>query len=218
MSAKIICVPRVDALRSQIAPVEEFLERSEIRLWRVPGEEADDVLASLAAHGAGEIQETLIISADKDLFQVVTEAIGMVSPAKMEHRFGPVEVMAKTGVAPEQIVDWLALTGDGVDNIPGVPGLGPKTAAKLLAEHGSLDGLWLRIESVASERIRQALLAHRSVVERNQALIRLRRDMPCALDWERTAVRSESPERMLPFYREMEFHTLARPLEEQTLL
>jgi len=209
--------PMPERLRTQFAPVQEYLERSQIPCWRLEGEEADDVIATLVAR-AGDAAETLIVSADKDLLQLVTQRVSLVASGKLDTRTGPAEVVVRTGVEPDQVVDWLALTGDDADNIPGVPGVGPKTAARLLREYGALGGLWARLEQVEPPRIRDALRTHRAAVERNQALVTLRRDLPCAFDWEPCAVRPEEPGRLLPFYEHLEFHSLARPLEQGALL
>jgi DNA polymerase-1 len=128
---------------------------------------------------------------------------------------GRQQVFDKTGVWPEDIVPWLALTGDVVDNIPGVPGIGPKTAAKLLAQFGSLDALWARLEEVSSQRIREALVAHRDEVVRNVDLVTLRRDLPVPAAVQSMSVRRPDPARMVPFYEEMEFTSMARGLREQ---
>jgi DNA polymerase-1 len=208
--------PMPEKLRAQFPPIREYLERAGIPCWRVEGEEADDVIASLTAR-AGEAEETVIVSSDKDLLQLITDRVTMVSSGKLDTRTGPQDVVARTGVRPDQIVDWLALTGDDVDNIPGVPGVGPKTAAKLLQTFGSVEALWPRLEEVEPVRIREVLRAHRAEVGRNQALVALRRDVPCPLDWEQCAVRPEEASRLLPFFERMEFHSLARPLEQGSL-
>ena len=99
-------------------------------------------MARWPAQAQAEKAETLLATSDKDLFQMVTDRVAIVSPTAAGGRMGPAEVREKIGVLPDRVVELLALTGDKVDNIPGVPGVGPKTAAKLLADFGSLAGLW----------------------------------------------------------------------------
>jgi DNA polymerase-1 len=205
--------PMPDPLRSQFPLIEEFLRCAGIPVLRVEGQEADDTMASLAALAAAESAETLLATSDKDLFQLVTDRIAIVAPTAAGGRMGPAEVRGKMGVPPELIVELLALTGDTVDNIPGVPGVGPKTAAKLLTDYGSLAGLWARLESVAGEKTRAALGAHRADVERNVQLIRLRTDLVARVDWEALCVRPVPAEALRNFYQDMELHSLARELD-----
>jgi DNA polymerase-1 len=118
-------------------------------------------------------------------------------------------------VRPDQIVDWLALTGDTADNIPGVSGVGGKTAAKWLGEFGSVDALLERASEIASDRLRQNLQAAKDAVLRNQKMMKLRADLPCELDWELLRVRPPDFARLAPFLEKMEFHTMARELRDQ---
>jgi DNA polymerase-1 len=201
--------PMPEGLKVQYPLVAEFLERARIPLLRVEGEEADDVLASVV-HRASDASEVLIISADKDLLQLVGDRVFIVGAAKDEHRMDAAAVLEKTGVRPGQIVDWLALTGDGADNIPGVEGLGPKTAARLLDRFGDLEALWTRLDEVEPARIRERLAASRETVDRNRKMVMLRRDLDCLPDWDSMSVRPEEPDRLRPFYERLEFHSLVK--------
>lgn len=209
--------PMPDALRQQIDPVAEFLCLAGIARIRLDHEEADDVLASLARQAGAGVEEIMIVTSDKDLYQLVSANTVVVAWGKDDKPVGREGVHAKTGVYPEQIVDWLALTGDSVDNIPGVEGLGPKTAASLLGQFGSLDALWPRLDEVKSQRIREKLLANRGRVERNLSLVKLQDTLPCLPDWARLEVRHESPAVMRPFYSRMEFHSLIKGGEQGEL-
>lgn len=211
--------PMPDPLKEQIAPVMAYLERALIPVIRLERQEADDVMASLTdwavQNGAGEV---LVASSDKDLYQIVGGPVFMVAASRDEAKIDREAVMARTGVYPEQIVDWLALTGDTVDNIPGVEGLGPKTAAKLLARFGALSELWGRLPEVEPERIRQRLAEARDRVQSNILLIRLRRDLACSPGWAHMEVRPENAGRLRSFYENMEFHSLLKGLEQPSLL
>lgn len=209
--------PMPDALRAQFEPVREFVERRGVPFIRLERQEADDILATLAHWGEPESEAVLIASSDKDLYQLVTEKTRVVSTGKDDTRVGREGVLERTGVYPEQIVDWLALTGDNVDNIPGVEGLGPKTAAKLLSRFGTLAAMWSRMAEVESDRLRDKLLASRDLVDRNQSLVRLRTDLDCRLDWSALELKPEDPERTAPFYERMEFHSLVRRAEQREL-
>src|SRR5262249_16810468 len=136
------------------------------------------------AHQAAEQMPVVIASSDKDFMQLVSPRIGLINPNdKSEKIWTAQDVRLKSGVDPSQIVDWLSLIGDSVDNIPGVPGVGPKTAAELLQRFGSVDALYARLDEVDSERLRTNLHGATEVVQRNQRLIRLREEQPAvALD------------------------------------
>ena len=190
-----------DALRSQLPGAVEYLEKAGVPWRRDEGQEADDLIAS----------------SDKDLFQLVGGTVRMVSVAGDPAAMGSAEVVAKTGMPPEKIVEWLALVGDSADNIPGVPGIGPKTAAKLLTEYGSLENLWHRLDSVHGERIRAALAEHRLIVERNLEMVRLRTDLAAGAKWEDLALRPSDDKALIAFYDAMEFGSLARELREPGL-
>ncbi len=202
-----------DPLRSQFPLIEEFLRRSGIPALRVEGQEADDTMASLAALASADAADTLLATSDKDLFQLVNEHVAIVSPTATGGRMGAAEVCAKMGVPPEKIVELLALTGDTVDNIPGVPGVGPKTAAKLLTDFGSLEVMWTRLGEVSGEKTRAALAAHRADVERNLQLVKLRTDLVERVDWDALCVQPVPVEALRTFYLDMELHSLARELD-----
>ena len=201
-----------DELRCQFPLMEEFLRHARITAIRVEGQEADDTMASLALLARNEQAETLLATNDKDMFQIVSGQVAIVAPTAAGGRMGPAEVRAKTGVPPEQIVELLALTGDTADNIPGVPGIGLKTAAKLLEEFGTLEGLWSHLGAVAGEKIRTMLLAHRSDVERNVQLIRLRADLVKQMDWDALRVQASDTEALMAFLQKVEFHSMAHEL------
>lgn len=209
--------PMPDALRSQYQPVREFLGLAGIPLFRLDHEEADDILASLVRWGESDSDEIVILTVDKDLYQLVSEKTCMAGWGKDDKRLGSAEVFEKTGVHPSQIVEWLALTGDTADNIPGVEGMGPKTAAKLLAQFGNLGAMWSRLDEINSERIRGNLLSQRDRVERNLGLVRLQDNLPCLPGWDDLAVKPESPAVMRPFYSRMDFHSLVKGSDQAEL-
>jgi 5'-3' exonuclease len=205
------------ALREQLPDIDAWLDAARIARVRLEGMEADDVAASAAVQAASAGLDVLVASADKDLLQVVTPRIAIVTPGHASEKIGPAEVLAKTGVRPDQVVDWLALTGDSADNIPGVPGIGAKTAAKLLGQWQSLSDILARVEEVEPERTRRALAANRDLIARNLRLLRLRQDIDCGASL--TAMQAQPPDTgsLLAFYEKMEFQTLARALREPTL-
>lgn len=176
-------------LRPQLAEIASYLVAAEIASYRRDGVEADDYIATLARRAA-DGWNVVIASSDKDFMQLVSARIGLLNPNdKTGAIWGREQVFAKTGVEPEQVADWLALMGDTVDNIPGVPGVGPKTAADLLHQFGSVAGLLARLDEVKSEKLRQALRLAAPDVMRNQQLVRLP-EVACEFVPEQLAVRS----------------------------
>lgn len=213
--------PMPEALRPQIALTMEYLALAGVPCARLDAQEADDVIATLAERAQHEDDtEVLIASGDKDLFQLVNNRVALVDAfGKNEPaRFGADAVRAKTGVAPGQIPDWLALVGDSADNIPGVPGVGPKTAAELINRFGPITDIYARLDEVTSDRIRAGLDAARATVERNLRMVTLCRDLPGVGTLE-TMRRGLPPSHaaLRDFLARMEFHALLRELDEPTL-
>ncbi len=151
--------PMPDALRQQIEPIHEVVKLLGWPVLQVPGIEADDAIGTLARVAAQSGHQVVISTGDKDLAQLVGERVTLINTMSNE-RLDIEGVKAKFGVAPERIVDYLSLVGDVVDNVPGVMGVGPKTAAKWIAEYGSLDGVFAAaatMKGAAGENLRKAL-------------------------------------------------------------
>jgi DNA polymerase-1 len=167
-------------LRAQLAHIHRWLEASGIPWISIDGFEADDVLATLGRRAAEAGMRALVVSNDKDLLQVVGPGVSVVQlgrasePPRVLDEEG---VRASFGVGPSGIVDLLALTGDSTDNVPGVPGIGRKTAAKLLEEHGSLDGVLAAAATMKPGKTRESLLASGDAVRFSRDLVRLRTDV-----------------------------------------
>ncbi|RZU02814.1 DNA polymerase I [Rivibacter subsaxonicus] len=151
--------PMPPELAAQIAPIHEVVRLLGWPVLEVPGIEADDVIGTLAAVGAASGHQVVVSTGDKDLAQLVNPQVTLVNTMSAE-KLDEAGVLAKFGVPPDRIVDYLTLMGDAVDNVPGVEKVGPKTAAKWIAEHGSLDGVIANADSVkgvAGENLRKAL-------------------------------------------------------------
>jgi len=153
--------PMPDALREQITPIHEVVKLLGWPVLEVPGIEADDAIGTLARLGAESGHRVVIATGDKDLAQLVNPDVSLVNTmSKPPERLDEAGVLAKFGVAPDRIIDYLSLMGDTVDNVPGVEKVGPKTAAKWIAEYGSLDRIIAsadQIKGVAGENLRKAL-------------------------------------------------------------
>ena len=159
----------------------------------------------------------LVATSDKDMLQLVGGPVRVVSVSGKPESLDEEGVKAKTGVYPGQIVDWLALIGDSVDNIRGVPGVGPKTAAQLLGEYGDLAGVWHHIEDIKRDKLRESLARSRDDVARNVELVRLDTDIDCSLRWQEGVVGPADTSALLAFFERMEFDSFARDLREPDL-
>lgn len=171
--------PMPDDLRAQINPIREWVEALGIPIFEQPGYEADDLIAGLA--NADLDAETLIVSPDKDLGQLVKDnRTRMIIPGKNGEylSLGEAQVEEKFGVPPSQVRDWLALVGDAADNIPGVPGVGAKTAAKLLLQFGSIDRMLEDLDTIPREKIRTAVATHAERLKDNMKLVALIPKLP----------------------------------------
>jgi len=204
-----------DDLRPQLDGLVGYLQAAGIASFRGDDVEADDYIACLARQAAQVGMAVVIASADKDFMQLVSPQIGLLNPNdKTEAVWTDEQVQAKAGVRPAQIVDWLALMGDSVDNIPGVPGVGPKTAADLLNRFGSVAALYGRLEEVKSEKLRESLRSSAAAVQRNLMLLRLRDDLPCDFVPEALTERPADAGRLAGLFRQWGFNGLLKALEK----
>jgi len=179
------------------------------------GVEADDRIGQLARRAEAEGFEVAIASSDKDFLQLINDRVKMWNPAdKSGVPMDADAVVAKTGVQPSQIVDWLSLVGDAADNIPGVPGVGVKTAAVLLNEFGSVDGIYGRLAEVRRDKQRESLAAAEAVVRRNQSLVALKLDLPGAPGLDDFRRGFQDTARLEKLYKTWGFNTLLKDLRE----
>jgi len=203
-------------LRLQLDEIVSYLESAGIASFCREGVEADDYIACLARRAAEAGMAVVIASSDKDFMQLVSRQIGLLNPNdKTETIWTEEQVRMKIGVTPAQVVDWLSLTGDSVDNIPGVPGIGPKTATELLNQFGSVCVLYERLAEVKSEKLRANLRAAGDAVRRNRELVRLRDDLPCAFSPVALAEKPAEAGRLRALYRRWGFKTLLAALGEE---
>ncbi|MEM7438090.1 MAG: DNA polymerase I [Pseudomonadota bacterium] len=173
----------------------------------IQGYEADDIIATLAVQARDLGARVSVISSDKDLMQLVGGGVEMVDPMK-NARIGPNEVEAKFGVQPNRVIDVQSLAGDGVDNVPGAPGIGIKTAALLINEYGDLDSLLARAEEIKQPKRRQTLIDHADQIRVSRDLVTLKTDTPMDVNFEDLEVRDPEPDTVLGFLTSMEFRTL----------
>jgi DNA polymerase-1 len=201
-------------LAEQLDEILAYLSAAGIASYCQAGVEADDYIACIARRAAREGAEVVIASSDKDFMQLVATGIGLFNPNdKSETVWTAEQVRVKSGVEPGQIVDWLALVGDSVDNIPGVPGVGVKTAAELLNQFGSVAGLYARLGEVKSERLRAALQDATEVVRRNVELVRLKDELPCLLELDELQEKPADPESLRELFARWGFRSMLAELE-----
>ena len=201
-------------LKGQLDEIVEYLMAAGVPSYCGAGVEADDYIACLARHAVQAGMTVVIASSDKDFMQLVSPRVGLLNPNdKSQAIWTDQQVRAKAGVGPSQIVDWLSLTGDAVDNIPGVAGVGPKTAADLLNQFGSVAALYERLDEVKSERLRTALRESADNVRRNHELVRLRDDLPCAFSPDSLAGKPADVNRLRALYQRWGFKGMLTALE-----
>ncbi len=202
--------PMADELRAQIGPLLEAVEAQGLPLLRVPGVEADDVIGTLAKRGLESGLEVVVSTGDKDMAQLVDGRLTLVNTMS-ETTLDRAGVKAKFDVFPEQIVDYLALVGDSSDNIPGVPKVGPKTAAKWLNEFGTLDTLIAHAGEV-SGKVGESLRENLATLELSRKLAIIRCDVPLDTSIDDLAPKPPDIERLRTLYRRLELNSLLRQL------
>ena len=173
--------PMPDALRAQTGPIRKWAEAFGWHIVQREGFEADDLICGIVSERGGH--QASILSADKDLYQLLKDGeVSMIvkgpAPKIPWSLAGEAAALEKFGVKPEQLGDYLALLGDSSDNIPGIPGVGPKTAVKLLQEHGDLAHLAQELDSVSPEKLRRSLSENAAMLLRNRSLVQLDKVLP----------------------------------------
>jgi len=206
-----------DEMAGQLPWVREVVEAFGVPIVERPGFEADDVIGTIATRAAAHGLEVRLVSGDKDLLQLVDARVHLWNPGRSGSGVevsGPDEVRAKFGVPPEHVVDVLALMGDASDNVPGVPGIGEKTATKLVVEFGGLDAIYARLDEVTPPRVREKLREHREQAYLSRDLVTLDREVPLGgeLDAFLVAPRPDAAQ-LAELYRKLEFRSLLEPLE-----
>ena len=207
--------PMPDDLRAQLPAIREVLDASRVVSLEQHGYEADDVIASVC-RWAGDAR-VWIASADKDLMQLVNNRVSGVRQAGKDNVLVDCDgVRERYGVPPGQMLDFLCLTGDSSDNIPGVPGVGGKTAARLLAQFGSAEALLARTGEVANPRLRAAVEQDAGRIRRNRVLMTLNDSLPVPVDWDQLRRVEPDYERLAVLFERFEFKSLLEEARRQT--
>ncbi len=204
--------PMPDELQAQIEPLHALIEALGIPILVEPGVEADDVIGTLATQASRSGWDVVISTGDKDMAQLVDGHITLVNTMTNEV-LDRAAVEAKFGVPPERIVDFLALVGDKVDNVPGVPRVGPKTAARWLRQYGDLDGVMAHADEIGG-KVGESLRAALPHLPLWRELVTIRRDLPLPQRPEDLRLRAPDAARLRRLYEELEFRTWLRELDE----
>ena len=207
--------PPPDDLVPQFELVRQATRAMNIPAVDMDGFEADDLIATYARQGAEMGAEVTIVSTDKDLMQMVGGKIKMFDAMKNKS-IGPAEVEEKFGVGPDKVIDIQALAGDSSDNVPGVQGIGIKTAAILINEYGDLDGVLENAGKIKQPKRREALIEQADLARISRDLVTLRQDVPVESNIEDFAVRKIEPDKLLIFLQEQGFKSLVTRIESQT--
>jgi DNA polymerase-1 len=202
--------PMPDELRPQFERCKQILEAFGIPMYSLPGYEADDVIGALSRQAEAKGLETIIVSGDLDPLQLVTPNVKLMTTRQGFQNtviYDEELINQRYGLRPDQMVDFKALKGDATDNIPGVPGVGEKTAAKLVAEHGDLEGVY-RDVAAYTPRLREALVANKDQVLNSRELATIVTELPVTLELDRTRRTTYDRAAVLELFRDLEFRSL----------
>ncbi|MGH1417696.1 MAG: DNA polymerase I [Hyphomicrobiaceae bacterium] len=205
--------PPPEELVPQFPLIRDAVKAFNVACIEQEGFEADDLIATYAKVADAAGARVTIVSSDKDLMQLIGGNVSMFDSMKNKH-FGPQEVEVKFGVGPDKVVDVQALAGDSVDNVPGVPGIGIKTAAELINTYGDLDELLARAEEIKQPKRRERLIEFADQARISRDLVRLEQNVPVEVELEEAGVQEADSKTLLSFLSEMEFSTLTRRIAE----
>ncbi|MFZ4660531.1 MAG: DNA polymerase I [Caldilineaceae bacterium] len=207
-----------DEMRTQMTRIDQLLRAFMIPIVTYPNYEADDVLGTLSRQAAEQNFDVLVMTGDRDMFQLVDERVKVLytsgGPNPITSVYGLTEVQERYELTPAQFIDLKALTGDTSDNIPGVPGVGEKTASKFLKEFGSLDKLYANLDAISGPKTRQGLIDAQPQVELNKRLVTIVRDLPLTFDPEACRLHSYDPNAVIAIFNELEFRSLIKELPQ----
>ena len=202
-----------DELAAQLPVIDDLVNMLNIPYLKKEGFEADDIIGSLAKWASESGHEVKILTGDKDFAQLVTDQVVIINPRDNEVWTSDY-VKEKWGVPPEQIIDLLGLMGDASDNVPGVPGVGPKTAVKLILEHGGMHELYADLESVKNPKLRQKLEENRELALLSRELVTIKTDMESLATWDQIRVEALDVESVRKVFQEFELFNLMKPLDD----
>src|SRR5262249_38192794 len=198
-------------LPQQFALVRQVVDALRVPVLEYAGWEADDVIGPLTLAAKAQGFDVLVVTGDKDFMQLVDDRVSLYDPMLDRHT-GPREVRERLGIEPRQMTDYLALMGDPIDNVPKVPGIGPKTATELIQQFGDVETLLGRLEEVKKPKIREALERNRDTLRRAKQLVTFRTDLPVETDVARLVRQPIDGERARALFTELEFYKLLQEM------
>ena len=205
--------PMPDDLKIQLPKIRELLRLLGVPIIEQEGVEADDIVGTLAVEAARADAMVWILTSDKDFYQIVSDKIRLLSPRGRGEAVETIDraaVKARFGVDPEQMIDLLALMGDAVDNVPGVPGVGEKTATQLIETYGSLDGLYRSLDCVARPSLRDKIRENEGKARLSQKLVTVRTDLPLDFHWQELEMTPSDLPELVRRLDELELRTLRK--------
>jgi len=210
-----------DEMRTQMTRIEEMVRAFNIPIVTYPDYEADDVLGTLSRQAADAGTNVLILTGDRDMFQLIGERVQILytpgGPNPKTTVYGLPELQERYLLTPTQFIDLKALTGDSSDNIPGVPGVGEKTAVKFLKQYGSLENLYAHVDEISGPKTRQGLIDAKPQVDLNKTLVTIVRDLDLHYDPAQCRLHDYDPEAVIKLFNELEFRSLLKELPQSQL-
>jgi DNA polymerase-1 len=201
-------------LKPQFPLVRDAAEALNLEVLDAPGFEADDIIATYAKQAEKEDFDVVIVSSDKDLMQLISDNVNMYDSMR-DRIIGIPQVEEKFGVKPDKVLDVLSLMGDSSDNIPGVPGIGPKTAAELVNEYGSFDEIFVNTHNIKQPKRRQAFEENKEQAELSRELVKLRYDVPVDKNLNKYRLKEDNKEKLIEFLRKHGFKSIVAKMEEK---
>ncbi len=210
-----------DEMRTQMKRIDELIRAFNIPIVTYPDYEADDVLGTLSLQAAEAETNVLILTGDRDMFQLIGERVQILytpgGPNPKTTVYGLPELEERYALTPTQFIDLKALTGDSSDNIPGVPGVGEKTAVKFLKEYGTLENLYAHVDEISGPKTRQNLIDAKPQVDLNKTLVTIVRDLDLVYDPTQCRLHDYDQEAVIKFFNELEFRSLLKELPQSQL-
>jgi DNA polymerase-1 len=203
-------------LEWSLPKIREVIDAFRVPIIALPDHEADDVIATLARRAAASGLEAVIVSGDKDFYQLISDHISLLNPGRggsagvEEEWVGVANATERLGVPPEHVVDYLALIGDSSDNIPGAKGIGPKTAIQLIEQFGTVENILAHVDEVANKRARESLRASERDILLSKSLVMVRDDLPIELNLDALQISEPDRSRLRDVFIELEFQSLVR--------
>ncbi len=205
-------------MSAMMGKLKEVVRAFNVPVLELPGFEADDIMGTLAKRAEKEKVDTFLVTSDKDFMQLVSSSVKIYRPGKGGNDDEVVDengVMEKFGVPPDQVIEILGLTGDQSDNVPGVPGVGPKTAEPLVQKYGTIENILSHVDEIPQKGLREKLTANRDLALLSKKLVTIEVNAPVEIDFHQLKAAEKNTGALLALYTELEFRNLARRLREE---